>query len=127
MEKQISKRSKTEHGRGLGKHRTLVRKFRALFVKAFSRDVRIELLREMAKITYYNAKPSTLNRKRKKFNKVKAKIVRVDGFCEVCGNNAEIRHHIIQLNHGGMNKRFNIALLCNGCHAEIHPWLKAAA
>jgi hypothetical protein len=45
--------------------------------------------------------------------------------CFVCGEQAEIRHHIIQLHHGGFNERRNLVRLCRKCHKEIHPWMKS--
>lgn len=54
----------------------------------------------------------------------------VHGFCRRgkvcfgCGRWARIRHHIIQIQHGGSNAKENIVSLCAACHAEIHPWLK---
>ena len=44
--------------------------------------------------------------------------------CFACGGRSHVRHHIIQLQHGGSNKKRNIVRLCHDCHAEIHPWLK---
>lgn len=46
------------------------------------------------------------------------------GACFVCGDPASCRHHIIQLQHGGINHRLNLVSLCDPCHAEIHPWLR---
>lgn len=45
-------------------------------------------------------------------------------YCFACGGNAQIRHHIILIKHGGSNSGKNIVRLCKECHAEIHPWLK---
>ena len=44
--------------------------------------------------------------------------------CFVCGEKPNVRHHIIQLQHGGTNIHSNIVPLCNSCHAEVHPWLE---
>lgn len=45
--------------------------------------------------------------------------------CFVCNGKSECRHHIISLNQGGcQSAKRNIVSLCNGCHANIHPWLK---
>jgi hypothetical protein len=37
---------------------------------------------------------------------------------------ATVRHHIIQIQHGGRNTPENIVVLCDKCHESIHPWLK---
>lgn len=34
-----------------------------------------------------------------------------------------VRHHIVSLRHFGTNRRLNIVILCNHCHAYMHPWL----
>lgn len=44
--------------------------------------------------------------------------------CFICFKKSEIRHHIILLKNGGRNVYSNIVMLCNPCHADIHPWLK---
>lgn len=45
--------------------------------------------------------------------------------CWVCARVTQlVRHHVIQLQHGGSNWHLNIFAICDGCHAEIHPWLK---
>lgn len=47
--------------------------------------------------------------------------------CHACQvQRATIRHHIIQLQHGGSNRQRNVVYLCGQCHAEIHPWLMEA-
>lgn len=35
------------------------------------------------------------------------------------------RHHIIQVQHGGSNYVRNIVVICDECHAKVHPWLYA--
>lgn len=48
--------------------------------------------------------------------------------CFVCVKKANIRHHVISLKQGGCpGAKRNIVALCNGCHAEIHPWLKRSS
>ena len=113
----------SREGEGLGKHRRIVRTFRAAFKTAMTSTEKVALLREIAQITYYKAKPNTISNHRRKFEKVKWK-VNIVGKCAVCRAQADVRHHLIQIKNGGQNKPFNIMLLCNGCHAEVHPWLK---
>jgi 5-methylcytosine-specific restriction endonuclease McrA len=43
--------------------------------------------------------------------------------CKVCLKFPVIRHHLIELQHGGLNVYSNIMPLCRECHATIHPWL----
>jgi len=48
--------------------------------------------------------------------------------CWVCVRAVKlIRHHIIQIQHGGGNWHINVIGICEGCHAEVHPWLDASA
>ena len=62
---------------------------------------------------------------REKFDRVKQTrhSLRSHQCCFVCGNMAEVRHHIIQLQSGGQNSKRNIVSLCKRCHKAIHPWL----
>jgi 5-methylcytosine-specific restriction endonuclease McrA len=46
--------------------------------------------------------------------------------CVACGARAEVRHHVRPLGHGGDNRRSNVVMLCESCHAEIHPWLEVS-
>lgn len=47
--------------------------------------------------------------------------------CYACGQRDVrlIRHHIVQIQHGGSNRLRNIIAICQHCHAQIHPWLPA--
>lgn len=46
------------------------------------------------------------------------------GRCFVCGqHNFVVKHHVIQLQHGGNNNHLNIEMVCDACHCAIHPWL----
>ena len=38
-----------------------------------------------------------------------------------------VRHHIIQIQHGGSNEGGNIVMICEWCHVEIHPWMSPPA
>jgi hypothetical protein len=50
---------------------------------------------------------------------------RVGGQCWAChGGAAEHRHHIVQVQHGGLNRAANCVCLCKGCHAVVHPWMR---
>jgi 5-methylcytosine-specific restriction endonuclease McrA len=45
--------------------------------------------------------------------------------CWACQHfRAEVRHHVIELQHGGFsNDAANLVPLCNECHGRIHHWL----
>jgi 5-methylcytosine-specific restriction endonuclease McrA len=46
------------------------------------------------------------------------------GECWACLGWADlVRHHVIQLQHGGSNNHLNTVKICGECHAVIHPWL----
>lgn len=88
---------------------------------------KLQLLREMAEIVIPYKKQQTLTERREKYNEVKDerfRKTRIGSSCWVCRGKPQVRHHIIQLQNGGINSRKNIVPLCHGCHAEIHPWLK---
>lgn len=40
--------------------------------------------------------------------------------CHVCGNDAEVCHHILLVALGGDNSEENITYLCKKCHKAIH-------
>lgn len=60
---------------------------------------------------------------RKEFNQDKSKRLKPNDYCIACGEPAKLRHHIIQLQHGGTNERENIVAVCHSCNHLIHPWL----
>ncbi len=62
--------------------------------------------------------------KRTRFNSVKHKYIDLNDSCVSCKEKAEARHHIVPLINGGTNTSENIVILCNKCHAMIHPWLE---
>ena len=94
----------------------------------FSKEVKIQELQRLADLVtpFKNQKP--LRKRRAHFEEVKYDLHRMslqrNARCWCCGSKAECRHHIIQLQHGGLNSRKNLVSLCFTCHAEIHPWLK---
>lgn len=80
----------------------------------FSTEERLSRLREAAQVWI------------EKVNK-KSKLLKLsETECAVCGAPATARHHILQLQNGGPNIPENICGLCDGCHEEIHPWMKQA-
>lgn len=44
--------------------------------------------------------------------------------CFVCLGVTQCRHHVIQVQHGGDNRKSNVVGLCHRCHKKVHPWLK---
>lgn len=70
-------------------------------------------------------KQQSQERRREQFNAVKSTLHpwRRFGNCFVCEQPATARHHIVQLQHGGINSKKNLVSLCDACHADIHPWL----
>lgn len=41
--------------------------------------------------------------------------------CWVChGPDAEHRHHVIAIAHGGRNRKSNLVPLCRACHCDVH-------
>lgn len=75
-------------------------------------------------IPYHKQQPT--QDRRADFNGVKRDLHSFQRFgqCWVCLAPASCRHHIVQLQNGGINSRKNVVSLCDPCHAEIHPWLK---
>lgn len=92
----------------------------------FDASVKLEALKALAAIVIPYVKQQAIAARRDKFNEAKVKLHpwRRFGFCFVCGSPATSRHHVIQLQNGGINAKKNLVSLCSGCHAEIHPWLR---
>ena len=45
---------------------------------------------------------------------------RDDSFCQICGCEGQVIHHILFRSHGGKNIAFNLILLCTICHNRQH-------
>jgi hypothetical protein len=103
----------------------LLKTFKDRSKKATTIQEKIALLSDYAAIVIYLRDAKDLKRARRSFDSVKNRRFRLEGsVCWVCGCPAEIRHHVIQLQHGGMvTVARNIKFLCNPCHKEVHPWL----
>lgn len=93
------------------------------FWDRFEREVdnRLNLLKEMSALEFNRRPSKQLRTVRNQFSK---KHYYLGGRCATCKNPATVRHHIIQLQNGGRNRRYNIIMICDECHTEIHPWLK---
>lgn len=90
-----------------------------------TRTARMEFLIRWSKVqcrtwTAASERRERFNRKRKskRLRKGTAK-------CWVCARRENlVRHHMIQIQHGGENWKQNLIVICDWCHAEIHGWLK---
>lgn len=88
-------------------------------------ETKLSLLREMSTMVYDLPRPAkSLAKRRKKFWNRRFKLLKLTGTeCLVCGRPADVRHHVVQLQHGGANMALNMCPLCHPCHSLIHPWL----
>ena len=91
-----------------------------------TQDQRFKLLVDYSQIII--GVPKDISKKRFDFNQAKETLHRssrqINTMCFVCLGQAHCRHHIIQLQNGGLNQKKNLVSLCNKCHSDIHPWLK---
>jgi len=92
----------------------------------FNPESKLKSLIEMAALVIAYKKQQPLDARRDQFDEAKSGLhpFRRFGVCFVCGLWATCRHHIVQLQHGGINSKKNVVSLCDKCHAEIHPWLR---
>ena len=84
---------------------------------------RLEILQVFTDLLVRTESGITRNKERFKHQQQVSKFP-LTSLCFVCKDLAYIRHHVIQLQHGGLSVRGNIVSLCLYCHAEVHPWLK---
>jgi hypothetical protein len=91
----------------------------------FDRTEKMNRLKQMAEVVIRYNQQQTLEYRRERFNAAKQSRHLLKGYpdCFVCGDPATERHHIIQLQHGGINSKRNLVSLCHGCHCQIHPWM----
>jgi 5-methylcytosine-specific restriction endonuclease McrA len=108
-------------------YRRLLEEFTQIFGKdrflGFSYEFKIGLLIEWAELK--KEKRKLLAEMRDQFEH-QPKISRAklsNRTCKACLGRAQVRHHIVQLQHGGTNDVRNIVPLCRDCHKKIHPWL----
>ncbi len=92
---------------------------------------RIALLRYVAEnIRFSVIDRRTLQKRRRAFDSNKnAKFPLEGALCWACGKDKHIiRHHVIPLqNGGGPQVVKNVVMLCEYCHADVHPWLSYPA
>lgn len=93
-----------------------------------TRDERLNKLKEYSQIVILYKNQKGLLERRDQFNRRKDTIHSPYHYrnrkCFVCLEKAECRHHIIQLQNGGINSKKNLVSLCHSCHSEIHAWMK---
>ncbi len=91
----------------------------------FDPSLKLQRLKELSVLIVPYRKQQPLENRRVQFNESKKKLHpwRRFGVCFVCGRTANDRHHIVQLQNGGINSRKNVVSLCYGCHGKIHPWM----
>jgi 5-methylcytosine-specific restriction endonuclease McrA len=88
--------------------------------------LRLALLKKWAqvKVTRSHFQERTLDQMRAAANRSLSKPRGEIGQCWVCRKTALlVCHHVIQLQNGGSNWHLNLEMICDACHAEIHPWL----
>jgi hypothetical protein len=115
---------KANSGRKLGvsKIYTIRHKFQVIPKK----DRLAYLIRKSQNSSWTGVDRSYIVTMRTSFNRMRSWRFPIAGMeCYCCDRPARIRHHVTPLNRGGRNKNNNIVPLCHGCHAEVHPWLKA--
>ena len=120
------------------KMRRALKSFYYLFFRKFkdaSKESKIKTLKFYAQKKFRILTNEQHESRRKKFNKKLSNINTILKYnvkkgvvfivkCKVCKeNDSYVRHHIIQLQHGGNNGRKNQIALCKNCHNAIHPWL----
>ncbi len=88
---------------------------------------KLEALKKMSVFVVPFKRQASIQERRTSFDESKAVLhklwLRRNSVCFCCGLPATARHHIIQIQNGGLNCRKNVVSLCDECHAEIHPWL----
>ncbi len=93
----------------------------------FDRADKLSALKRLATFVVSFKQQASVQNRRASFDESKGVMhklwTRRNRVCFCCGSPATARHHIIQIQNGGMNCRRNLVSLCDGCHAEIHPWL----
>jgi ssDNA-binding Zn-finger/Zn-ribbon topoisomerase 1 len=99
----------------------ILEKFHRL-TKHAKRSERLRLLIKCAEIKVTPEKYRPLREKRKEFEETDYP---PRGYCFICRKNeANHRHHIIELLHGGSNNPKNVIGLCSECHTNVHPYIR---
>ena len=77
---------------------------------------KIERLIALSKLKF--ASNQTYEQRRKKSH-----WVRSEWRCWICGEKAQVQHHILQVQNGGYDNGINRIGICNVCHAKLHSWM----
>lgn len=87
---------------------------------------RLRLLRELAERNCHPHMTTTdLAARRRSFNRWASRHPAGEGQCFACLDQKKRQwHHIVQLQHGGPNRRENLVPVCARCHMKIHPWVE---
>jgi hypothetical protein len=91
----------------------------------FSDQEKIAELIRLSKVVIPFKRQQPLDKRRASFQAAKSKLHSWKRYwnCFVCLRNATARHHIIQLQNGGLNSKKNLVSLCDACHSKVHPWM----
>lgn len=91
-----------------------------------SKGARLSLLKHFAALVITRDVDGTRAERRERHERGSTKPQEwKEGVCWACRLwRVLVRHHVIQLQHGGTNWNLNIETICDECHAEVHPWLK---
>jgi hypothetical protein len=87
-----------------------------------SKWFKISKLKEYAEKTIFSDKHSNPQKVRHDWDLLKG--MAIPRPCFICFSTTTHRHHIIQIQNGGLNDADNIVPICNKCHCIIHPWMK---
>src|SRR3990167_825004 len=90
-----------------------------------TRDARLAFLVRWSAMTA--KKEGTIFERRAAFQRMRRSKKLRYAKCWVCMRLASlVRHHVIQIQNGCGNWSINLVAICEGCHAEIHPWMDAS-
>ena len=93
-------------------------------VTLLSFPAKIAFLKDVSETYKYDC-PIPYKNRRKFFDEYKGQWFKDWKFCYVCEDSTiQHIHHIVMLSKGGTNDEANLIGLCEGCHMEIHPWMK---
>lgn len=94
------------------------------FWPKFKAEPSVNPLREYSYRIIQRISDKDLRARRKEFNADATHRLLIGKPCVCCGEEADSRHHIIELQYGGSNSPKNIVPICSKCHSKVHPWLK---
>jgi len=84
-------------------------------------DLKMAALKRYVQMKFGFKKRMSVAERRTKFERVKKRRhnLKSHAICFVCGRNANVRHHIIQIAGGATNAKRNLVSLCTPCHDEV--------